>query len=154
MSSGMVMGRIFSARKNRKFFRPGPNSARPDKCSGLVSLIQRSKNPNITQIGSRLSGQRTLILFQRSQVQIPEWELFLQFRFIYRICCVTLIKRSKTPNITQIDSCLIRQHTSILFERSQVQIPEWACTFNVAHVSHTVKMEPDMLFMTIPKTYM
>jgi hypothetical protein len=90
-----------------------------------VSLIQRSKNPNITQIGSCLSGQRTSILFQRSQVQIPEWATFLQFRFIFRIYYVSLIKRSKNPNIMQIGSHLSGQRTSILFQRSQVQIPEW-----------------------------
>jgi hypothetical protein len=37
MSHGTVRGRIFSARKTRIFFRPGPNPARPVKCSGLVA---------------------------------------------------------------------------------------------------------------------
>jgi hypothetical protein len=45
-SSGMVMGRIFSARNNRNFFEPGPNPARPEKCSGLVeSPTPRSQSP-------------------------------------------------------------------------------------------------------------
>jgi hypothetical protein len=65
-------------------------------------------------------------LFQRSLVQIPEWATFLQFRFIFRIYYVSLIKRSKNPNITQIGSRLSGQRTSILFQRSQVQILEWA----------------------------
>jgi hypothetical protein len=38
-SNGMVMGRIFSAQSNTIFFRLGPNSARPEKCSPLfISL--------------------------------------------------------------------------------------------------------------------
>jgi hypothetical protein len=48
----------------------------------LLFFINKKKNPNITQIDSRLSGQRTSILFQRSQVQIPEWATFLQFKHI------------------------------------------------------------------------
>jgi hypothetical protein len=37
-STGMAMGRIFSARNNRNFFEPGPNPAQPEKCSGLPLL--------------------------------------------------------------------------------------------------------------------
>jgi hypothetical protein len=32
---GTGVGRIFSARKTRVFFRPGPSPARPVKCSGI-----------------------------------------------------------------------------------------------------------------------
>jgi hypothetical protein len=48
----------------------------------LLFFINKKKKPNITQIDFRLSGQRTSILFQRSQVQIPERANFLQFKHI------------------------------------------------------------------------
>jgi hypothetical protein len=48
----------------------------------IIFFINKNKKPNIAQIDSRLSGQRTSILFQRSQVQIPEWATFLQFKHI------------------------------------------------------------------------
>jgi hypothetical protein len=51
----MVMGRNFSARNNRKFFQPDPNSARPEKCSGLAyytGLLQRSPKFLIIFLGA------------------------------------------------------------------------------------------------------
>jgi hypothetical protein len=90
------------------------------------------KQPNATKTNACPTGQHTLILFQRSSVvQILERATFLQFRFIYRIYCVSLIKRSKNPNITQMTFRLSGQCTSILSQRSQVQIPEWATFCNL-----------------------
>jgi hypothetical protein len=46
-SSGMVIGRIFSARNNRKNFQPGPNPARLEKCSGLLGRDLSGKASHI-----------------------------------------------------------------------------------------------------------
>jgi hypothetical protein len=92
------------------------------------------KHPNSTKTNACPTGLHTLILFQRCLVvQILERAtFFLQFRFIYKIYYVSLIK--KNPNITQIDSRLSGQHTSILFQRSLVQIPEWATFLQFKHI--------------------
>jgi hypothetical protein len=43
VSSGMVMGRIFSGRNNINFFEPGPNSARPEPGPARKMLRSRAK---------------------------------------------------------------------------------------------------------------
>jgi hypothetical protein len=52
-----VMGRIFSARKTRVFFSTGPkpDTARPVKCSGLVTAAPR---PHLLQSHTTTKGGR------------------------------------------------------------------------------------------------
>jgi hypothetical protein len=97
-------------------------------------MNKKIEHPNTRKTNACPTGQHTLILFQRFLVvQILQWATFLQFRFIYRIYCVSLIKR-KNPNLTQIDSRLSGQRTLILFQRSHVQIPKWATFLQFKHI--------------------
>jgi hypothetical protein len=80
-SSGMVMSRIFSTRNNRIFFRPGPNSARPEKCSPLLGWACAGFTLSCwwgVCWFIRVSGQLTnVIIVQVSRIYLPN-HLFLK----------------------------------------------------------------------------